>query len=138
MAQPILTNGLKELNINKPDTFNGDREGFKKFLQDLEVYMNVNHETYNNNLRKITFILSFMTTGSAATWKAQFIEEAYAKPIPANSNDRLGTYTAFRKELIEALMRLQESERCAVHYNNIQYITRAECDWDVAALEDNC
>jgi RAB protein geranylgeranyltransferase component A len=35
------------------------------------------------------------------------------------------------------LMRLQESERCAVHYNNI-YITRAECNWDVAALEDNC
>jgi hypothetical protein len=92
MAQPILTNGLKELNLNKPDTFNGDREGFKKFLQDLEVYMNVNHETYNNNLRKITFILSFMTTGSAATWKAQFIEEAYAKPTPANPNDRLGTY----------------------------------------------
>jgi hypothetical protein len=35
------------------------------------------------------------------------------------------------------LMCLQESERCAVHHNNI-YITRAECDWDVAALEDNC
>jgi hypothetical protein len=34
------------------------------------------------------------------------------------------------------VMHLQESERCAVHYNNI-YITRAECDWDVAALEDN-
>jgi hypothetical protein len=55
--------------------------------------MDVNHETYNNDLRKIAFVLSFMTTGSAATWKAQFIEEAYAKPTPANPNDRLGTYT---------------------------------------------
>jgi hypothetical protein len=35
------------------------------------------------------------------------------------------------------LMRLQESERCAVYSNN-RYITRAECDWNVAALEDNC
>jgi Retrotransposon gag protein len=43
-----------------------------------------------------------MMTGSAATWKAQFIEEAYAKPAPANPNDRLGTYTQFRKDLIEA------------------------------------
>jgi Domain of unknown function (DUF4939) len=100
MAQPA--NGPKELNLNKPDTFDGNREWFKKFLQDVEAYMDVNHETYNNDLRKITFILSFMTTGAAATWKAQFIEEAYAKPIPANPNDRLGMYATFRKELIQA------------------------------------
>jgi Retrotransposon gag protein/Zinc knuckle len=64
--------------------------------------MDVNHETYNNDLRKIAFILSFMATGSAATWKAQFIDEAYARPAPPNSNDRLGTYTQFRKDLMEA------------------------------------
>jgi Domain of unknown function (DUF4939) len=100
MAQPA--NGPKELNLNKPDTFDGNREGFKKFLQDVEVYMDVNHETYNNDLRKITSILSFMMTGAAATWKAQFIEKAYAKPISANPNDRLGMYATFSKDLIEA------------------------------------
>jgi hypothetical protein len=42
MAQPA--NGLKELNLNKPDTFNGDWEKFRKFLQDVEVYMDINHE----------------------------------------------------------------------------------------------
>jgi hypothetical protein len=66
--------------------------------------MDVNHETYNNDLRKIAFVLSFMTTGSAATWKAQFIKEAYAKPIPANPNGRVGTYTQFRKDLIEVFL----------------------------------
>jgi hypothetical protein len=65
MAQP--TNGSKELNLNKPEPFDGNRDNFKKFLQNVEVYMDVNHETYNNNLRKIVFILSFMATGSAAT-----------------------------------------------------------------------
>jgi Domain of unknown function (DUF4939)/Zinc knuckle len=100
MAQP--TNGSKELNLNKPEAFNGNRDSFKKFLQNVEVYMDVNHETYNNDLRKIAFVLSFMATGSAATWKAQFIEEAYAKPAPTNPNDRLGTYAQFRKDLMEA------------------------------------
>jgi hypothetical protein len=100
MAQPL--NRPKELNLNKPEAFNGNQDGFKEFLQNVEVYMDVNHETYNNDLRKIAFVLSFMTTGSAATWKAQFIEEAYAKPTPANSNNRLGTYTQFRKDLIKA------------------------------------
>jgi Ty3 transposon capsid-like protein/Zinc knuckle len=100
MAQPV--NGSKELNLNKPKPFDGNRDNFKEFLQNVEVYMDVNHETYNNDLRKITFVLSFMATGLAATWKAQFIKEAYARPAPANPNDRLGTYAQFRKDLIEA------------------------------------
>jgi hypothetical protein len=63
--------------------------------------MDVNNETYNNNLRKIAFVLFFMASGSAATWKAQFIDEAYERPAPTNPNDRLGTYTQFRKDLME-------------------------------------
>jgi Ty3 transposon capsid-like protein len=100
MAQPA--NGTKELNFNKPKAFEGNRDGFKKFLQNIEVYMDVNHKTYNNDLGKIAFVLSFMATGSAATWKAQFIEEAYARPTPLNPNNRLGTYAQFRKDLMEA------------------------------------
>jgi hypothetical protein len=100
MAQPVT--GPKELNLNKPEVFDGNRESFKELLQNVEVYMDVNHETYNNDLRKIPFVLSFMTTGAAATWKAQFIDDTYTKPIPANLNDRLGTYTQFRKDLTEA------------------------------------
>jgi Retrotransposon gag protein/Zinc knuckle len=100
MAQPV--NGSKELNLNKFEPFDGNRDNFKKFLQNVEVYMDVNHETYNNDLRKIAFVLSFMASGSAATWKAQFIEEAYERPAPTNPNDRLGTYTQFRKDLMEA------------------------------------
>jgi Ty3 transposon capsid-like protein/Zinc knuckle len=103
MAQPVqLTNGAKELNLNKPEVFDGNRNSFKDFLQTVEVYMDVNHKTYNNDLRKIAFVLSFMTTGAAATWKAQFIDEAYSWPIPANPNDRLGTYAQFRKDLKDA------------------------------------
>jgi Retrotransposon gag protein len=64
--------------------------------------MDVNHKIYNNDLRKIAFVLSFMTSGAAATWKAQFIDEAYNRPAPANPNDKLGTYAQFRKDLMEA------------------------------------
>jgi Ty3 transposon capsid-like protein len=100
MAQPI--NKTKELNLNKPEAFDGNRDGFKKFLQNVEIYMDVNHEMYNNDLRKIAFVLSFMATGSVATWRTQFIEEAYARSTSPNPNDRLGTYTQFRKDLMEA------------------------------------
>jgi Domain of unknown function (DUF4939) len=103
MAQPVPpTNGAKELNLNKPEAFDGNRNNFKDFLQNVKVYMDVNHEIYNNDLRKIAFILSFMTTRAAATWRAQFIDEAYNRPTPANPNDKLGTYVQFRKDLTEA------------------------------------
>jgi Domain of unknown function (DUF4939) len=68
MAQ--LVAGLKELNLNKPKVFDGNRDGFKEFLQNIKVYMDINYKTYNNDLRKIAFVLSFMATGAAATWKA--------------------------------------------------------------------
>jgi hypothetical protein len=58
---------------------------------------------YNNDLRKIAFVLSFMAAGSVATWKAQFIDEAYARSTPPNPNNRLGTYAQFRKGFMEAL-----------------------------------
>jgi hypothetical protein len=78
MAQPVpSTNGAKELNLNKSEAFDGNRNNFEDFLQNVEVYMDVNHEIYNNDLREIAFVLSFMTTGAAATWKVQFNNEAY-------------------------------------------------------------
>jgi hypothetical protein len=43
-----------------------------------------------------------MATKTAATWKAQFIKEAYARPTPANPNDRLRMYAQFRKDLMGA------------------------------------
>ena len=66
MALPV-SNGAKEIALNKPEPFNGDREKFKEFLQSVEVYMDMNHEIYKSNLIKIAFVLSFMNSGPAAT-----------------------------------------------------------------------
>ena len=101
MAAPT-SNGTKEIALNRPDSFNGDREKFKEFLQSVEVYMDVNHEVYRNDLIKITFVLSFMNSGPAATWKYQFIDEKLKQPPPTNPNDKLGQYANFKKELIDA------------------------------------
>ena len=101
MAAPV-TNGAKEVALNKPNSFNGDREKFKEFLQSVEVYMDMNHEVYQIDLIKITFVLSFMNSRPAATWKYQFIDKKLKLPPPANPNDKLGQYANFRKDLINA------------------------------------
>ena len=101
MALPV-SNGAKEIALNKPKPFNGDRKKFKEFLQLVEVYMDMNYEIYKSDLIKITFILSFMNSRPAATWKYQFIDEKLKQPPPANPNDKLRQYTNFRKELVDA------------------------------------
>ena len=101
MATPI-TNGAKEIALNKPDLFNGDRKKFKEFLQSVEVYMDMNHEVYWSDLIKIAFVLSFMNSGPATTWKYQFMDEKLKLPAPANPNDKLGQYANFRKDLVSA------------------------------------
>ena len=101
MATPT-SNRAKEIALNKPNSFNGDREKFKEFLQSVEVYMDINHEVYRTNLIKIAFVLLFMNSGPAATWKYQFIDEKMKLPLPANPNDKLRQYANFRKELVNA------------------------------------
>ena len=64
--------------------------------------MDVSHEVYQSDLIKITFVLLFMNSGPATTWKYQFIDEKLKLPPPANPNDKLRQYANFRKDLVDA------------------------------------
>ena len=54
-------NGTVKLNL--PKAFDGSWDKFRKFLQTTEIYLGINKKVYNNDLKKIGFILSFMTEG---------------------------------------------------------------------------
>jgi Retrotransposon gag protein len=64
------------------------------------VYLKVNRLTYNNNEKKISFILSYLAGGDAAVWKQQFIQTKIEESEEAKSDEpNWGTY----KEFVEAL-----------------------------------
>ena len=86
-----------ELKLNQPKPFIGKREDLKKFLQDINLYLLVNDKVYNDDIKKISFTLSFMNDGDAAPCKEQLLEEAMKK----NPFD-LGTWNTFKKELLTA------------------------------------
>ena len=67
------TTQKKEYNINRPTPFTGDRTKIENFVQECDVYLNINQGTYDNNVAKIAFVLSFITAGEAQKWKEQFI-----------------------------------------------------------------
>ena len=79
-------NGSVELNL--PKASNGSRDKFRKFLQTAEIYLGINKKVYDDGLKKIGFILSFMTEGQA--------EAQTQHPGPDMD---LGTYEDFQKTL---------------------------------------
>ena len=86
-----------ELKLNHPKPFTGKREDLKKFLQDVKLYLHVNEKIYDHPAKKISFALSFMNEGDAASWKEQLLEEVMAKD-PFD----LGTWDVFEKNLKNA------------------------------------
>jgi hypothetical protein len=88
------------IKLNPPTPFTGKRSEFVLFLQDVYIYLKVNQHTYDNDDKKISFILSYLTGGDAAVWKQQFIQTKIEEHEEAGNNEPdWGTY----KEFMEAL-----------------------------------
>jgi hypothetical protein len=88
------------VKLNPLTPFTGKRSSFILFMQDVFVYLKVNKATYDNDDKKISFILSYLAVGDAAVWKQQFIQTKIEESEEAKTDEpNWGTY----KEFVEAL-----------------------------------
>jgi Retrotransposon gag protein len=103
MAETIATTTMatsEKIRLNPPTPFTGKWSDFILFMQDVYVYLKVNWLTYDNDEKKISFILSYLAEGDAAVWKQQFIQTKIKESEEAESDEpNWGTY----KEFVEAL-----------------------------------
>ena len=88
--------------MNPPKLFDGSRNKLREFQQDADLYMLVNDKIYDTDLKKIAFMLSFMTEGQAEAWADQFVEAAYTRATINKTTIDLGTFNQFKKDLNEA------------------------------------
>ena len=65
----------KEVGIMKPCSFNGDQRKVKEFIQECNVYLNINKNIYKTNKLKVAFVLSLMNEKEVCQWKAHFINK---------------------------------------------------------------
>jgi hypothetical protein len=103
MPETIATTTPKaseNVKLNPPKPFTGKRSDFVLFMQDVYVYLKVNRLIYNDDEKKISFILSYLADGDAAVWKQQFIQTKIEESEEAKTDEpSWGTY----KDFIEAL-----------------------------------
>ena len=60
-------------------------------MDSIQLYLLINHALYYNNDRKITFALSYMKKGSAATWAEVCRQQGLATLL-------FGTFTQFQTD----------------------------------------
>ena len=75
MAQPVAAERPIEIRIAQPDTFDGSRKKAESFLLNTSLYLRTNGAIYNNDMKRILFILSLMKEGTTEIWKRNFIKE---------------------------------------------------------------
>ena len=67
-AAPTSSTRITEICIGYPDEYDGKAETAQAWMDSVQLYLLINHALYYDNDRKITFALSYMKKGSAATW----------------------------------------------------------------------
>ena len=102
MSMANNSKSAAEVKLNPLKVFSGKRTELNKFLQDVLVYLMVNKEVYNNDKKKIAYLLSFMTEGDTASWKEEFLARKIEEAKKNNTDLKLGTFKEV-KEMIKKL-----------------------------------
>jgi hypothetical protein len=67
------------VKVALPDYYNGDPKDFKRFRRTYGVYICVNDHLFDEDYKKILFVLSYMRNGRAGVWADDFVENATAQ-----------------------------------------------------------
>ena len=88
VASTISTTQQKpqELKLGQPPSFDGTPEKARGWFNNVQLYLLVNKDIYNDDDRKIAYALSFMKEGSAALWSLTETEAALKRNPPELRN----------------------------------------------------
>jgi hypothetical protein len=64
----------KELQINLPQPFNGDQKKWRTFQNAIVLYLGINQHIYDDDEKKIGFVLSYLNDKEAAQWREAWVE----------------------------------------------------------------
>lgn len=112
---PEESRHVREIRIGNPTAFSGDRYKLKTFLQECDLYLLVNAAIYDNDAKRIAFVLSHINGGEAVQWKEQFLTSCRR-----GGAFRLGTYTDFVEKLQEAFKEEESVHTALWELNNLK------------------
>ena len=72
--RPREYESFKELGLDKPSPFTGERTKIEIFIQECRVYLQINKRIYTTDDAKVAFFLSLMKDKEALRWKQTYLK----------------------------------------------------------------
>ena len=128
MADNTVT-AAKEARMGVPTPFSGKCGDLKQFLMTCKMHLQANRAIYDNNEKKVVFVLSFMTEGDAATWREQWLDDLNAKAEALNKTEMdFGTFSDLIKLLEKDFMAYNTPGDALEKMKNLQYDMKASIE----------
>jgi hypothetical protein len=124
-----------EVILFMPKPFTGKRTELKRFFQDATIYLLVNKEIYNNDQRKVAFVMSFMNEGAAALWKEGFLTKVFKDAEKNDAEPNLGTFSAFKKAVEESFSPYDEPGDALDEMREMRMTTQSSIDEHIAKFK---
>ena len=133
MADTTMTDGMvtaaKEARMGVPTPFSGKCGDLKKILMTCKMHLQANRAIYDNDEKKVVFVLSFMTEGDAATWREQWLDDLDAKAKELNKTDMdFGTFGELIKLLEKYFAAYDAPGDALENMKNLRYDTKASIE----------
>ncbi|GLB45958.1 hypothetical protein LshimejAT787_4300050 [Lyophyllum shimeji] len=112
LSAQSFTRGRDRLRPAPPDSFDGEREKGRAFINSCDLYMSLTPDAFSDEQTRINWVLSYMKGGRAARFAACTLRYP-------NSHDgvpRFGTYAEFRAQFIAEFCPRDEKRKAATTF----------------------
>lgn len=117
----MSTSNSKGPAIAVPTPFDGTREKTKRFMHECELYIrgcpeyftkqDANKQPVVDEEKKIMFVLSYMKSGTAASWAEQYSSRPKAGNAAKGEKEQHDKYDSFKSEFLKAFEETHRGEK---------------------------
>ncbi|GLB43845.1 hypothetical protein LshimejAT787_1500290 [Lyophyllum shimeji] len=115
-AQSFMRGGDR-LRPAPPDSFDGEREKGRAFINSCDLYMSLTPDAFPDEQTRINWVLSYMKGGRAARFAARTLRY----PNSHGGVPRFGTYAEFRTQFIAEFCPRDEKRKAATTFETSAY-----------------
>ncbi|GLB39296.1 hypothetical protein LshimejAT787_0604580 [Lyophyllum shimeji] len=112
-----FTRGRDRLRPAPPDSFDGEREKGRTFINSCDLYMSLTPDAFPDEQTHINWVLSYMIGGRAARFAARTLRH----PNSHGGVPRFGTYAEFRTQFIAEFCPRDEKRKAATTFETSAY-----------------
>ncbi|GLB40480.1 hypothetical protein LshimejAT787_0803510 [Lyophyllum shimeji] len=117
LSAQSFTRGGDRLRPAPPDSFDGEREKGRAFINSCDLYMSLTPDAFPDEQTRINWVLSYMKGGRAARFAARTLRH----PNSHGGVPRFGTYAEFRTQFIADFCPRDEKRKAATTFETSAY-----------------